>query len=162
MDSLLYPLSIVCRYCGSLDKLLIKTMKLNTVFETLNCSRQKKLKEDTYYRLLQIFQNYPEISQRDLARKLGISLGGVNYCLKALIHKGQIKVHNFKKSNRKLGYTYLLTPQGIFEKSRITKQFLERKLLEYEYLKQEIEMLNQEVQKETGYIGEENLAPVKN
>ena len=108
-------------------------------------SRQARLQEDTHYRVLQILQRNPDISQRDLAKELGISLGAINYCLKALVQKGQIKIHNFQNSNHKLGYTYLLTSQGIIEKSRITKRFLERKLREYEYLKREIEILSREV-----------------
>lgn len=108
-------------------------------------SRQAQLQEDTHYRVLQILQDNPEISQRELAKELGISLGAINYCIKALVQKGQIKIQNFQNSNQRLGYTYLLTPQGLIEKTRVTKRFLERKILEYECLKREIEFLNREV-----------------
>lgn len=114
-------------------------------------SRQARLREDTYYRVLHILQNRPEVSQRELAKELGISLGAMNYCLRALIQKGQIKIDNFRKSSHKLGYAYILTPQGLMEKSRITRRFLERKILEFEYLKKEIDKLSREVLNETDH-----------
>ena len=101
--------------------------------------------EDTHFRLLKLLQAKPDLSQRDLARELGTSLGKVNYCLNALIDKGLIKVRNFRDSNNKLGYAYLLTPRGIESKATITVQFLKRKMTEYEMLKTEIEQLQREV-----------------
>lgn len=97
------------------------------------------------YRVMKIIEERPEISQRELAEELGISLGKTNYCLKALIEKGLIKARNFKNNNNKLAYTYLLTPHGIQEKFRITAEFLKHKLAEYDSLKREIETLQQEV-----------------
>lgn len=101
--------------------------------------------EDTHLRLLRLIEASPELSQRDLARELGTSLGKVNYCLNALIDKGLVKVRNFRNSNNKLGYAYLLTPRGIESKATITVQFLKRKMTEYEMLKAEIEQLQREV-----------------
>nr|WP_294137622.1 MarR family EPS-associated transcriptional regulator [Pseudohongiella sp.] len=102
--------------------------------------------DDARYRILKTLQSRPGISQRELARELGISLGKVNYCLKALIDKGTIKAKNFSKSEHKTGYLYVLTPSGLEDKARITARFLKRKVEEYEALKLEIE----EIQKELG------------
>jgi EPS-associated MarR family transcriptional regulator len=94
----------------------------------------------------------PNVSQRGLASELGVSLGSVNYCLKALIKKGFVKAQNFKKSNNKLGYAYLLTPEGIREKTKLTASFLQRKQDEYHRLEEEIALLQAEMdkQKEVG------------
>lgn len=101
--------------------------------------------EATSYDLLKTLEKNPGLSQRDLARQLGISLGKVNFCLKALIEKGCLKVKSFRNSNNKKAYLYLLTPQGIDEKARITVRFLQIKMDEYEILKKEVEELNREV-----------------
>jgi EPS-associated MarR family transcriptional regulator len=97
-------------------------------------------------KILRILEEEPEISQRELARQLGISLGKANYCLQALIEKGWIKANNFKNNNNKKAYMYLLTRRGIVEKARVTARFLERKMSEYEALQREIAMLKQEIQ----------------
>ena len=104
-------------------------------------SRQINLQEDTNFRVLRLLQENPNISQRQLADTLGISLGGLNYCLKALLDKGLVKIHNFQSSKRKLAYAYLLTPSGIAAKAALTGRFLKRKMGEYEALKAEIESL---------------------
>ena len=90
-------------------------------------------------------QDNPEVTQRELAEELGVSLGKVNYCLKALIEKGLVKARNFHNSNNKRAYFYMLTPKGIDEKARISVAFLRRKVQEYEQLKVEITQLEQEV-----------------
>ena len=108
-------------------------------------SRQANQQEDTYFRVMRILQDTPNISQRELAEKLGVSVSGLNYCLKALIDKGWVKIQNFSKNNNKLGYSYLLTPTGIAEKASLTSRFLQRKMQEYEALKQEIKHIKQEV-----------------
>ena len=100
---------------------------------------------DTHLRLLRLLEAHPELSQRDLARELGTSLGKVNYCLNALIDTGLVKAHNFRNNQNKLGYAYLLTPSGIESKAAITVQFLRRKMNEYETLKREIEQLQGEL-----------------
>ena len=102
------------------------------------------LDETTHYTLLKTLEENPGLSQRDLAKKLGISLGKVNYCLNALVEKGSLKIDNFRKSNNKLAYAYLLTPLGIESKPRLTVQFLKRKVQEYEQLRNEIEELRRE------------------
>jgi len=104
-------------------------------------SRQQQLQQETYYQVLAILEQDPGISQRALAKRLGISLGGVNYSLKALIEKGWLKAQNFQKNENKLGYAYLLTPAGVLEKSKLTAAFLKRKMAEYEALKHEIARL---------------------
>jgi EPS-associated MarR family transcriptional regulator len=96
---------------------------------------------DVHFRVLHLLKEEPTLTQRELASKLGISLGGVNYCLKALIGMGQIKVENFTKNPNKSAYFYLLTPQGLKEKSRLTSGFLKRKMAEYHAIKKEIELI---------------------
>jgi EPS-associated MarR family transcriptional regulator len=109
-------------------------------------SRQAKLQEDTYFRVMRILQENPDLTQRELAEKLGISVGGLNYCLKALIGKGLVKMRNFATSKNKFGYVYVLTPIGMTEKAIITRRFLRRKMEEYEALKAEIEILKSEIE----------------
>ena len=101
----------------------------------------KSIDLDLHFRILHLLEDNPEISQREIARKLGISLGGANYCLKALIDIGHIKIHNFNKNPKKIGYLYLLTPKGISEKVHLTSGFLKRKMLEYHALREEIDSL---------------------
>ncbi len=108
-------------------------------------SRQAKLQEDTYFRVMRILQENPDLTQRELAEKLGISVGGLNYCLKALMEKGLVKMKNFAHSKNKFGYVYVLTPTGMAEKATIAHRFLLRKMDEYEALKAEIEALKAEV-----------------
>lgn len=103
------------------------------------------LSDDLRYKLLKLLAEEPQISQRDLARRLGISVGKANYCLSALVEKGLVKINNFRKANNKLAYAYLLTPHGIEEKTRITVSFLQRKMREYGDLQNEIEVLRREV-----------------
>jgi len=108
-------------------------------------SRRSQLQEDTYFRVLRMFQDNPDMTQREIAERLGVSTSGMNYCLNALIDKGWVKVHNFSQSKNKFGYIYVLTPQGIVEKVTLTGRFLKRKQAEYEALKAEIEGLSQEL-----------------
>jgi len=91
-----------------------------------------------------MLQDNPDMTQREIAEKLRISTSGLNYCLKALIDKGWVKVHNFSQSKNKFGYIYVLTPQGISEKAARTHRFLQRKMDEYEALKAEILALKNE------------------
>lgn len=112
---------------------------------SLVTSRQAKLQEDTYFRVMQILQENPDLTQRELAERLGVSLGGINYCLKALMDKGFVKMKNFASAKNKFGYVYVLTPRGVLEKAAITQRFLLRKMAEYDALKAEIEALKAEV-----------------
>lgn len=107
-------------------------------------SRQSKIQEDTYFRVMRILQETPDITQRELAEKLGVSVGGLNYCLKALMEKGLVKMQNFAHSKNKFGYVYVLTPFGISEKTALARRFLKRKMEEYKALKVEIETLKSE------------------
>lgn len=102
------------------------------------------LTDEMRYKLLKLLENDPSISQRQLAGALGISLGKANYCLKALIEKGLIKVKNFRNSQNKLGYVYVLTARGLEDKAKVTVRFLKYKINEYEELKREIEQLRNE------------------
>lgn len=111
------------------------------------------LDDATRYRLLKRLHADPDVSQRALAKELGISLGKLNYCLRAVIDKGWVKAANFKNSRNKKAYAYYLTPQGIEEKARITGHFLKRKLAEYEAVQREIAELRREVQAATGWRG---------
>ena len=109
------------------------------------------LDDETRYRLLKILADRPDITQRTLARDLGISLGKVNYCLKALIEKGWVKADNFRRNPDRRVYAYLLTPRGVEEKARVTVRFLRRKMAEYDALRSEIERLRGEVTESNGY-----------
>ena len=102
------------------------------------------LTDEYRYKILKLVEANPEISQRELAKNLGISLGKTNFFLKALIEVGLIKVTNFRNNHNKLAYMYLLTPNGIEEKSTTTIRFLKAKIREYELLKAEIILLTKE------------------
>ncbi len=106
--------------------------------------------EDAAFRVMRLLQANPDLTQRELAEKLGMSVGGLNYCLNALIDKGLVKMQNFSSSKNKFKYVYLLTPQGIAEKVALTSRFLKRKMAEYEALKVEIEALKVELGEEQG------------
>jgi EPS-associated MarR family transcriptional regulator len=102
------------------------------------------MNEDTHYEVLKILEENPQVSQRQLAAEMGVSLGKANYCLKALVEKGLVKAGNFKNSANKLAYFYVLTPRGIEAKAKISVRFLQRKIAEYEALGREIEQLQEE------------------
>ena len=102
------------------------------------------LTDEVRYKLLSLLESNPRLSQREVARELGVSIGKVNYCLKALVQKGWIKVTNFKNSKNKIAYRYLLTPRGIDEKAGVTLRFLQRKIEEYDALRAEIERIRKE------------------
>jgi len=102
------------------------------------------------YRLLKLIERRPEISQRELATELGLSLGKLNYCLKAFIARGLVKVNNFRRSDNKRAYAYLLTPKGIEEKARVTVRFFRRVETEYETLKQEVARLDRQQDSASG------------
>ncbi|MBT4758962.1 MAG: MarR family EPS-associated transcriptional regulator [Nitrosomonadales bacterium] len=100
---------------------------------------KKNIDSNLHYRVLQLVEEKSNITQRDLAQKLGISLGGVNYCLKSLIEIGHLKINNFKKNPNKASYLYHLTPLGASEKAKLAIKYLKCKMAEYKTLKQEIE-----------------------
>jgi EPS-associated MarR family transcriptional regulator len=107
------------------------------------------LPEELRYRLLNVLGPNPKMSQRELARQLGMSLGKVNYCLRALTDKGWVKAANFKNSRNKVAYMYLLTPRGLEEKAQLTSRFLQIKIREYEALKAEIEQIRTEAARQS-------------
>ena len=100
-----------------------------------------KSNED-HFKILRKIQKKPESSQRELAKELGFSLGKLNYCLKALQQKGLVKIKNFEKNPNKLNYIYVLTPKGLTEKTKLTLNFMKRKMEEYDELKKELEDRN--------------------
>ena len=99
---------------------------------------------ETHLKILKHIELNPNVSQRELAKELGVSVGKVNYCLRSLIDKGFVKASNFKRSTNKLSYLYLLTPRGIEEKISLTANFLKRKIVEHEKITQEIEQLKKD------------------
>ncbi|MGK2858888.1 MAG: MarR family EPS-associated transcriptional regulator [Thermoanaerobaculia bacterium] len=101
--------------------------------------------DDVRYHLLKLVEEQPDLTQREAAERLGMSLGKVNYCFRALVSKGWVKARNFRNSSRKTAYAYLLTPKGIEEKLRVTARFLDRKLGEYDALVEELHTLTSEV-----------------
>ena len=103
---------------------------------------------DTHFRVMDLIHKHPDISQRELAKQAGISLGSMHYCLKALAQKGWLKAGNFKKNPDKSVYLYLLTPEGIVQKSKLAIDFLKRKRQEYTQLKREIDSLSEELHDE--------------
>jgi EPS-associated MarR family transcriptional regulator len=105
------------------------------------------LADETRYKLMRLLEANPRMSQRDAARELGISLGKVNFCVQALVHKGWIKATRFKNSRNKAAYMYLLTPRGIEQKASLTVQFLRIKMREYKVLRDEIDQIRREVER---------------
>ena len=112
-----------------------------------DASHTKKIgpRDELRFKVLRALEVNPDFSQRQLAAELGVSLGGVNYALRALMERGFVKVNNLRKSGRKAAYLYVLTPKGDVEKTSLAAAFLGRKLEEYEVLRQEIEALKGEV-----------------
>ncbi len=114
-------------------------------------SRQSKIQENIHFRIMRILQENPDMTQRELAEKQVMSLGGLNYCLNALIDKGLVKMQNFANSKNKFKYVYLLTPMGIAEKVALSSRFLNLKMQDYAALKVEIEVLKTEVGEDHTY-----------
>ena len=110
----------------------------------------QNMTEEAHYKLLKLLEHNPEATQREMARELGVSLGKLNYCLKALIEKGHVKAKNFKNAENKAAYLYVLTPKGLKAKASIAASYLQRKMNEYESLRLEIEKLQAEMSVETG------------
>jgi len=111
----------------------------------MNNKSSKTQHPDTHFRVMDLIHKNPDISQRELAKEAGISLGSMHYCLKALALKGWLKAGNFKNNPDKSVYLYLLTPEGVIQKSRLAIDFLSRKKQEYDELKKEIDQLSEEL-----------------
>ena len=107
------------------------------------------ISDETRYELIRLLESNPDMSQRDVAKTLGISLGKTNYCLRALIRKGWIKAANFTNSRNRKAYMYQLTPRGVEEKAKLTMRYLQIKMREYESLRVEIEELRREAERES-------------
>ena len=108
---------------------------------------KSRIRDEARFRILRLLHENPKLTQRELGVRAGVSLGAVNYCLKALVDRGLVKARNFSRSSNKLGYAYVLTPAGLTEKALLTSRFLQTKMLEYEALKSEIEVLSREAGK---------------
>ena len=117
---------------------VVNTLKNSDLLET-------EARAELRLKVMRVIEANPEMSQREISRKLGTSLGGVNYAIQALVGRGFVKAQNFSKSGTKVAYLYVLTPAGIAEKTSLATAFLGRKLEEYEVLRQEIEALKGEV-----------------
>lgn len=117
-------------------------------------TERNKLREDVQFRILRLLRENPEMSQRDLAKAVGISTGGIHYVLSALIDKGLLKLGNFTAAVDKRRYAYVLTPKGIATKAALTRKFLIRKLAEYDALKAEIDNVR-------GELSESELAAIR-
>jgi EPS-associated MarR family transcriptional regulator len=113
--------------------------------------------DEVRYKLLAYLDQRPNASQREVAAQLGVSVGKVNYCLRALVEKGWIKIRRFSRSEKKLSYAYILTPKGIEEKVAVTYRFLKRKMAEYDEVSAEIERLHGELRR----IGETDVQSSK-
>ncbi len=109
-------------------------------------TRRQTANDDTLFWTLKLLQDSPGMSQRSLAKEVGINVSSINFCLKALAEKGWIKMGNFSRNPDKLSYAYLLTPTGVAEKAVLTRRFLQRKMVEYEKLREEIEALQLEAE----------------
>ena len=105
----------------------------------------KHIDPDIHFRVLNALEENPHITQRELAQKLGVSLGGINFCLKALVEIGHLKINNFQKNSNKSAYLYLLTPTGLSNKAMLTTSFLKRKMDEYKALKMEIDLIRSKI-----------------
>lgn len=101
-----------------------------------------------HYKLLKLIEANPAIQQREMAKAMGVSLGKANYCLQALVQKGLVKMDNFRRADSKLAYSYLLTPSGIEEKARLTISFLKYKVAEYDAIRNEIEELRRDMERD--------------
>ena len=111
-------------------------------------TRRQTANDDTLFWTLKVLQENPGVSQRTLAKEVGINVSTINFCLKALVEKGWIKMGNFSKNPDKLSYAYMLTPTGVAEKAVLTRRFLRRKVAEYEKLREEIALLERETLKQ--------------
>jgi MarR family transcriptional regulator, temperature-dependent positive regulator of motility len=122
------------------------------------------LEDEIHYRLLKVLEETPDITQRELAAKLGVSLGKANYCLRAVVQRGWVKMGNFRRNPNKIGYVYLLTPSGIEEKARFAVRFLRRKQTEFDLIKAEIARLQEEVGSGAAYeaVAKRRVEPKNN
>jgi len=107
---------------------------------------KSKIQEEARFKILRLLHENPELTQREMGERVGISLGAVNYCLRALMERGFVKARNFKRNPKKMGYSYFLTPAGMAEKTLLTAKFLKRKMTEYEALRIEINELDREIE----------------
>lgn len=108
--------------------------------------------DDVQLKVMRLIEATPDITQRDLASKLGVSVGKANYLLKGLISKGLVKAENFRKSQNKIGYLYIFTPEGLEQKARITRRYLQKRVAEYESMKAELEAMRQPLKRSASSV----------
>ncbi len=120
-------------------------------------TRRQTSNDDTLFWTLKQLQEKPGVTQRTLAKEVGINVSSINFCLKALVDKGWIKMGNFSKNPDKLSYAYLLTPTGVAEKAALTRRFLQRKMAEYEKLREELEALQLEAKSGSGVTPQRSM-----
>jgi len=154
-------LSVASSYCSNLSNHVDDAFQCDVTYPEAPCgealcgslrdtlsamtTQHERVREDVQFRILRLLQDDPELSQRDLARAVGISTGGVHYLLTALLDKGLLKLGNFTAAADKRRYAYVLTPKGLSQKAALTQRFLARKRAEYRALKEEIEALEREM-----------------
>lgn len=119
-------------------------------------SKVHRQREEVHFRILRLVEKRPEASQREIAEELGVSLGAVNYCVRALIDKGHLKLANFRAAKNKLGYVYVLTPKGIEHRASLAVRFIKRKMAEYEAIRAELEQLQDEFSDTQGTTGRDS------
>jgi EPS-associated MarR family transcriptional regulator len=124
-------------------------------------TRRQTANDDTLFWTLKLIQENPGVTQRTLAKEVGINVSSIYFCLKALVEKGWIKMGNFSKNPDKLGYAYLLTPTGVAEKAALTRRFLQRKMAEYEKLRGEIEALQHQIDRPSATAPDTPIAPCR-
>lgn len=105
----------------------------------------KDISDEYHLKVMQMIAKQPDISQRELAARLNVSVGKINYCMQALVAKGLVKIQNFRNSKNKIAYVYLLTPDGVASKAKLTMQYLKLRIKEYDALKEEIAQLKQDL-----------------
>lgn len=108
----------------------------------MSADKLQDRREDIHFRILHLLEDKPQSTQREIAEALGVSLGAANFCLRGLVEKGHLKIANFRASKNKLGYVYVLTPEGLASRAALAVRFIQRKLAEYDAIKAEIEFFN--------------------
>jgi EPS-associated MarR family transcriptional regulator len=114
---------------------------INPIYRLSSSNKAMLRHEELYFRVLHLIEQRPDASQREIAEQIGVSLGAINYCVRALLEKGHLKLANFKASKNKLGYVYVLTPDGIAQRASLAARFIARKRVEYIALQSELELL---------------------
>lgn len=138
---------VTCRAVALVSAVSIDLMVSNKIVQQ---------REDVHFRVLRLLESRPDASQREIAEELSVSVGVVNFCVKALIEKGHIKLANFKASKNKLGYVYVLTPVGIAHRAQLATGFIKRKMAEFDVIRAELEQLCGEFPQDPGGLARDS------